>query len=122
MFVLETLQTDGIAQLSYLVGDTETGHAAVIDPRTDVEVYPELARKHGLSITHLFETHIHADFVSGAALAGGPFGAGRGLPQRRVVGLRVPLQQDQGRRPVWFRRVHPDRPAHTRPHAGASFL
>lgn len=66
MFVLETLLTEGIAQLSYLVGDTETGRAAVIDPRTDVEIYLELARKHGVSITHVFETHIHADFVSGS--------------------------------------------------------
>ncbi len=66
MFVLETVLTDGIAQLSYLVGDTETGRAAVIDPRTDVEIYEKLARKHGVSITHIFETHIHADFVSGS--------------------------------------------------------
>ncbi|WP_372724503.1 rhodanese-like domain-containing protein [Novipirellula sp.] len=66
MFFLEPLLTEGIAQLSYLVGDTSTGHAAVIDPRTDVEVYETLARKHGVSITHIFETHIHADFVSGS--------------------------------------------------------
>lgn len=66
MFVLESILTDGIAQLSYLVADTETGKAAVIDPRTDVEIYEQLARKHGVSITHIFETHIHADFVSGS--------------------------------------------------------
>jgi hydroxyacylglutathione hydrolase len=66
MFVLETILTEGIAQLSYFVADTETGTAVVIDPRTDVEIYEELARKHGVSITHIFETHIHADFVSGS--------------------------------------------------------
>lgn len=66
MFVLESVLTEGIAQLSYLVADTELGTAAVIDPRTDVEIYDELARKHGVSITHIFETHIHADFVSGS--------------------------------------------------------
>ncbi|QDU80074.1 putative polyketide biosynthesis zinc-dependent hydrolase BaeB [Polystyrenella longa] len=66
MFVMESIFTHGIAQLSYLVGDTDTGVAAVIDPRTDVEVYEQLSRKHGLSITHIFETHIHADFVSGS--------------------------------------------------------
>jgi hydroxyacylglutathione hydrolase len=66
MFVLETVLTDGIAQLSYFLADTEAGIAAVIDPRTDVEVYEELARKHGVSITHIFELHIHADFVSGS--------------------------------------------------------
>ncbi len=63
--VFETVFTDGIAQLSYLVGDKATGRAAVIDPRRDVEPYIELARKHKLSITHCLETHIHADFVSG---------------------------------------------------------
>jgi len=66
MFIFETIQTDGIAQLSYLVGDTETGLAAVIDPRTDVDIYLQIARKHGLAITHIFETHIHADFISGS--------------------------------------------------------
>ncbi|TWU51245.1 MBL fold metallo-hydrolase [Rubripirellula reticaptiva] len=66
MFVLEPILTDGIAQLSYFVADTGTGTAAVIDPRTDVEIYESLARKHGVSITHIFETHIHADFVSGS--------------------------------------------------------
>jgi hydroxyacylglutathione hydrolase len=64
--IFKTIQTNGIAQLSYLIGDNDTGTAAVIDPRSDVDHYLELARKHGLSITHIFETHIHADFMSGA--------------------------------------------------------
>ncbi|MDP2054157.1 MAG: MBL fold metallo-hydrolase [Acidobacteriota bacterium] len=52
--------------MSYLIGDDKTGTAAVIDPRADVEIYVELARKRKVSITHVFETHIHADLVSGA--------------------------------------------------------
>jgi hydroxyacylglutathione hydrolase len=64
--VFETVRTDGLAHLSYLVGDSLTGRAIVIDPRRDVDVYLELARKHGLTITHAVETHIHADFVSGS--------------------------------------------------------
>lgn len=64
--IFQQLQTDGIAQISYLVGDDGTGTAAVIDPRPDVEVYVELSRKLGVTITHLFETHIHADFMSGS--------------------------------------------------------
>jgi len=63
--VIETVFTQGVAHLSYLIGDRATGRAAVIDPRRDVNVYIELARKHKLSITHVLETHIHADFVSG---------------------------------------------------------
>ena len=64
--ILETVQTEGIAELSYLIGDDKTGTAAVIDPRADVEIYIELARKRKVAITHVFETHIHADLVSGA--------------------------------------------------------
>jgi hydroxyacylglutathione hydrolase len=63
--VIETVFTEGVAHLSYLIGDKATGKAAVIDPRRDVDVYVELARKNKLSITHVLETHIHADFVSG---------------------------------------------------------
>lgn len=64
--VFEKIQTAGIAQLSYLIGDDGSQTAAVIDPRPDVEIYLQLARKHGVTITHVFETHIHADFMSGA--------------------------------------------------------
>ena len=64
--ILETVQTEGIAELSYLIGDDKTGTAAVIDPRSDVEIYLELAKKRKVSITHIFETHIHADLVSGS--------------------------------------------------------
>jgi hydroxyacylglutathione hydrolase len=64
--VLETVRTDGLAHLSYLIGDRSSGRAAVIDPRRDVDIYLELARKHRLTITHALETHIHADFVSGS--------------------------------------------------------
>lgn len=64
--IFECIQTDGIAQLSYLIGDDATGVAAVFDPRADVDIYLNLARGKQVSITHIFETHIHADFVSGA--------------------------------------------------------
>jgi len=64
--VFETIPTEGISELSYLVGDDGPGIAAVIDPTTDVDRYIELARKKGVSITHIFETHIHADLVSGS--------------------------------------------------------
>jgi hydroxyacylglutathione hydrolase len=64
--IFETVRTDGLAHLSYLIGDRNSGRAAVIDPRRDVEVYLDLARQHHLTITHAIETHIHADFVSGS--------------------------------------------------------
>src|SRR5437867_9352237 len=64
--VFKTIQTEGIAELSYLLGDDDEGVAAVFDPRPDVEVYVDLAREAKVSITHIFETHIHADLMSGS--------------------------------------------------------
>ncbi|WP_314019707.1 MBL fold metallo-hydrolase [Stutzerimonas degradans] len=66
MLVFEPIYTDGLAQISYLVGDSKAAVAAVIDPRRDVDIYLDLAREKGLRIAYAIETHIHADFVSGA--------------------------------------------------------
>ena len=66
VLVLEQVKVEGIAQLSYLVGDDKAGVAAVIDPRRDVDVYLQIARSLGVRITHIIESHIHADFVSGS--------------------------------------------------------
>ncbi|MEP6769891.1 MAG: MBL fold metallo-hydrolase [Acidobacteriota bacterium] len=52
-----------LAQASYLIGSG--GEAAVVDPRRDVDEYIDVARKEGLTIRHVIETHLHADFVSG---------------------------------------------------------
>jgi hydroxyacylglutathione hydrolase len=52
-----------LAHASYLLGSD--GEAAVVDPQRDVEIYLEAARQHQLEIRHIFETHLHADFVSG---------------------------------------------------------
>jgi hydroxyacylglutathione hydrolase len=64
--ILETIEAKGLAHLSYLIGDDAKGVCAVIDPRRDTGIYLDLARKHNARITHIFETHIHADFVSGS--------------------------------------------------------
>src|SRR6266700_6319743 len=64
--IFKTIQTEGIAELSYLLGDDDEGVGAIFDPRADVEIYVEIAREAGLAITHIFETHIHADLVSGS--------------------------------------------------------
>lgn len=64
--IFETIESLGLAHYSYLIGDEYAGVAAVIDPRRDVDVYLDLARQNELRITHVLETHIHADFVSGS--------------------------------------------------------
>lgn len=55
----------GLAQNSYLVGCQATGEAIVIDPRRDIDDYLAAAADNDLRITHIAETHIHADFLSG---------------------------------------------------------
>ncbi|MBI1741340.1 MAG: MBL fold metallo-hydrolase [Candidatus Koribacter versatilis] len=52
-----------LAHASYLIGSE--GEAAVVDPQRDVDLYLETAEEQGLKIRHVFETHLHADFVSG---------------------------------------------------------
>jgi hydroxyacylglutathione hydrolase len=52
-----------LAHASYLLGSE--GEGIVVDPQRDVELYLEAAQKQGLAIRHIFETHLHADFVSG---------------------------------------------------------
>ncbi len=52
-----------LAQASYMIGSD--GEAAVVDPRRDIDVYLEQARAQNLTIRHVIETHLHADFVSG---------------------------------------------------------
>jgi hydroxyacylglutathione hydrolase len=57
---------DGLAQSSFLIGCNRTSQAVVVDPRRDAGIYAEAARQAGVSIVAAIETHIHADFVSGA--------------------------------------------------------
>ena len=52
-----------LAHASYLIGSE--GQAVVVDPQRDVFIYLDEAKKQGLKITHVIETHMHADFVSG---------------------------------------------------------
>jgi len=52
-----------LAHASYLLASE--GEAVVVDPQRDVELYLKAAAEHGLAIRHIFETHLHADFVSG---------------------------------------------------------
>jgi hydroxyacylglutathione hydrolase len=64
--ILRYVYNTQIAQASYLVGCAATGEALIVDPNRDIDQYIELAEREGLRISHITETHIHADFVSGA--------------------------------------------------------
>jgi hydroxyacylglutathione hydrolase len=62
MFFRQVLHED-LGCASYVIADG--GEAAVVDPKWDVEDYLALAEEHGFRITHVLETHNHADHVSG---------------------------------------------------------
>lgn len=53
----------GLAHSSYLLGGTNT--CAIVDPRRDIDIYLQAAKDMGMTITHILETHLHADFISG---------------------------------------------------------
>jgi hydroxyacylglutathione hydrolase len=55
-----------LSQASYIIACDETRHAIVVDPNRDIETYLAVAKAEKLKITHVTETHIHADYVSGA--------------------------------------------------------
>jgi glyoxylase-like metal-dependent hydrolase (beta-lactamase superfamily II)/rhodanese-related sulfurtransferase len=60
---IEQFYIPKIAHLSYLLGGKEC--CAIVDPSRDVDLYLKAARKMGFKITHILETHLHADFISG---------------------------------------------------------
>ncbi len=55
-----------LAQGSYVIGCQATGEAMVIDAQRDIDIYLEIAKQNNLNITHIAETHIHADFLCGS--------------------------------------------------------
>ncbi len=61
--LLKHYYVEKIAHSSYIVAGSES--CAVVDPRRDVDLYIEEAEKMGVKITHILETHLHADFLSG---------------------------------------------------------
>ena len=58
---------ESLGHASYLVGDERTGRALVLDGRRDVDVYFDEARRRGLRISYVFDTHGHNDYLSGIA-------------------------------------------------------
>ena len=63
---IEQFFLEGLGHQSYLVGDEQSGTAAIVDPRRDVDIYLQAASRAGMRITHILETHIHNDYVTGS--------------------------------------------------------
>ncbi|ANM30943.1 hypothetical protein ABI59_17205 [Acidobacteria bacterium Mor1] len=64
--LMRRIYDEKLAQAAYLIGCQRSGEAIVIDPQRDVDRYLEIAAENGLEIIAVAETHIHADFLSGA--------------------------------------------------------
>ncbi len=84
---MRMIYDEKLAQAAYLIGCQQSGEAIVFDPERDVDRYIDLAAAHELRIVAVAETHIHADFVSGA----------RELAER--IGAKVYLSDEGG--PDW---------------------
>jgi hydroxyacylglutathione hydrolase len=78
----------GLGHISALIADDDAGLAAVVDPRRDVDLYLHEAAERGLRISHVVETHLHNDYVSGgrelAALTGARHVIGAGAELRHA--------------------------------------
>ncbi len=64
--LIERVYDPDLAQASYVIGCQAQGTAIVIDPRRDIQPYLDIAAKNGMQIAAVTETHIHADYISGA--------------------------------------------------------
>jgi hydroxyacylglutathione hydrolase len=71
--IIQRFEAAGLAHYSYLLGSQ--GKAVVIDPKRDIDTYLRFAAEKNLKITHIVETHIHADYASGATALAAATGA-----------------------------------------------
>jgi glyoxylase-like metal-dependent hydrolase (beta-lactamase superfamily II)/rhodanese-related sulfurtransferase len=62
----QQFKVEGLGCYSYLIGCPAAGVAFVVDPERHVDRYLETAEREGMRITHIFDTHLHADHISGA--------------------------------------------------------
>ncbi|HEY7086726.1 MAG TPA: MBL fold metallo-hydrolase, partial [Tepidisphaeraceae bacterium] len=65
LVILRQFYLPCLAHASYVIGDEQSGTAVVVDPQRDIDQYLAFAGEHRLKITHVFLTHLHADFIAG---------------------------------------------------------
>jgi hydroxyacylglutathione hydrolase len=63
---IEQFVIEGLGHQSYTILDTQSGEVAVVDPRRDIDVYLHAAQRAQARITHILETHIHNDYITGS--------------------------------------------------------
>jgi glyoxylase-like metal-dependent hydrolase (beta-lactamase superfamily II)/rhodanese-related sulfurtransferase len=98
--ILEQFYLSCLSQASYLIGDTTTGRAVVVDPRRDIEEYVEAAQRHGLRIELVVLTHVHADFIPGHSELADATGAEIGMGELAPVDFPIRRLRDGERIPL----------------------
>jgi hydroxyacylglutathione hydrolase len=81
-----------LSHASYLIGDTSSGQAVVVDPQRDVGEYLADAEANGLRIVKVLETHFHADFLSGHLELAAHTGAAIGYGHAAVGRVEFPIE------------------------------
>ena len=64
--IFQQFEAKGLSHFSYAVGSKEEAEIAIIDPERDIKTYISYAAENRVKISYIFETHIHADYASGA--------------------------------------------------------
>jgi hydroxyacylglutathione hydrolase len=81
-----------LSHASYLIGDTTTGRAVVVDPQRDIGQYLADAEANGLTIVKVLETHFHADFLSGHLELSAATGAAIGYGSAAAGRVEFPIE------------------------------
>lgn len=90
--IVQQLYTSCLSEAAYFIADN--GEAAVIDPLRDIDAYLKLAEEHNVKIKYIFETHFHADFVSGHLDLSEKTGAPIIYGPNTEAGFKVQLAKD----------------------------
>ncbi len=72
---IHQFEDKGLSQYAYLIADEQSKEAVIIDPQRIIAPYQEYIRAHGYILKYVLETHIHADYISGAETLAGANGA-----------------------------------------------
>jgi hydroxyacylglutathione hydrolase len=92
---VEPFVDKGLGNSAYLIGSHHTKRGILIDPLRDVDQYLQAASEHGIQLTHVLDTHLHADFVSGNREIAHQTGATIGASAEAKVGFdHQPLTEE----------------------------
>ena len=100
MLIFEQIRAGGDRNFGYLLADREAGQGVLIDPSYSPEVFVQRAVEQGIRVTHIVNTHGHADHTNGNAkateLTGAPIAAHADAPEKPGVALAESVDLEVG--------------------------